>query len=104
MSLIGRVLRSRCRRWILCLMSGRRACLSRCQNTIGGIGIVVSSAGCYIFNLSGLVLITIVDTPEKYKDAPVCLQVMGRRFEEEKVLGLLQTVNRALGRDELYMA
>ncbi|PYI30065.1 alpha-glucosidase [Aspergillus indologenus CBS 114.80] len=43
-------------------------------------------------------------TPEKYKDAPVCLQVMGRRFEEEKVLGLLQTVNRALGRDELYMA
>ncbi|GKZ21495.1 hypothetical protein AbraIFM66951_006678 [Aspergillus brasiliensis] len=43
-------------------------------------------------------------TPEKYKDAPVCLQVMGRRFEEEKVLGLLRTIDRALGRDALYMA
>ncbi|KOC15074.1 acetamidase [Aspergillus flavus AF70] len=42
--------------------------------------------------------------PETYKDGPVCLQVMGRRFEEEKVLGLLRTIDKALGRDEFYMS
>ncbi|KAL3447774.1 amidase signature domain-containing protein [Aspergillus insuetus] len=43
-------------------------------------------------------------TPEYYKDAPVCLQVMGRRYEEEKVLGLLRTIDQALGRGQNYMA
>ncbi|KAL3457143.1 amidase signature domain-containing protein [Aspergillus heterothallicus] len=43
-------------------------------------------------------------TPEKYKDAPVCLQVMGLRYEEEKVLGMLRAIDRALGRDEFYVA
>ncbi|KAL2787818.1 amidase signature domain-containing protein [Aspergillus keveii] len=43
-------------------------------------------------------------TPEYYKDAPVCLQVMGRRYEEEKVLGLLRTIDQALGRGDCYMA
>jgi Asp-tRNA(Asn)/Glu-tRNA(Gln) amidotransferase A subunit family amidase len=45
-----------------------------------------------------------IDTPEYYKDAPVCLQVMGRRYEEEKVLGLLRTIDQALGRGKNYMA
>ncbi|KAL4745060.1 hypothetical protein BDW72DRAFT_199003 [Aspergillus terricola var. indicus] len=43
-------------------------------------------------------------TPEYYKNAPVCLQVLGRRHEEEKVLGLLRTIDKALGRGEYYMA
>ncbi|KAL4885749.1 amidase signature domain-containing protein [Aspergillus karnatakaensis] len=43
-------------------------------------------------------------TPDYYKDGPVCLQVMGRRHEEEKVLGLLRTIDGALGRGEHYMA
>ncbi|KAL3487241.1 amidase signature domain-containing protein [Aspergillus germanicus] len=43
-------------------------------------------------------------TPELYKDGPVCLQVLGQRFTEEKVLGLLRSIDKALGRDEYYMA
>ncbi|KAH7127298.1 putative fatty-acid amide hydrolase [Dactylonectria macrodidyma] len=39
-------------------------------------------------------------SPERYKDAPVCLQVMGLRHCEEKVLGLLRTIDKALGRTE----
>ncbi|KAL2802039.1 hypothetical protein BJX63DRAFT_438252 [Aspergillus granulosus] len=43
-------------------------------------------------------------TPELYKDGPVCLQVLGQRFTEEKVLGILRTIDMALGRDEYHMA
>jgi amidase len=50
------------------------------------------------------VLICTADTPDYYKEAPVCLQVMGRRYEEEKVLGLLRTIDEALGRGGYYMA
>ncbi|EEA25198.1 hypothetical protein TMatcc_006581 [Talaromyces marneffei ATCC 18224] len=43
-------------------------------------------------------------TPELYQDGPVCLQVLGQRFTEEKVLGILRVIDQALGRDEYYMA
>jgi len=37
-------------------------------------------------------------SPEKYVDAPVSLQVVGRRQEDEKVLAALEAIERALGR------
>ncbi|KAK8057939.1 hypothetical protein PG996_011876 [Apiospora saccharicola] len=37
-------------------------------------------------------------SPEKFKDAPVSLQVVGRRQEEEKVLAALGEIERAMGR------
>lgn len=37
-------------------------------------------------------------SPEKYLDAPVSLQVVGRRQEDEKVLAALEEIERALGR------
>ncbi|KAF2009035.1 putative amidase [Aaosphaeria arxii CBS 175.79] len=43
-------------------------------------------------------------SPEAYADAPVCLQLMGVQHSEEKVLGLLRTVEAALGRGPNYMA
>ncbi|KAF7555472.1 hypothetical protein G7Z17_g2158 [Cylindrodendrum hubeiense] len=45
-----------------------------------------------------------LDSPERYQDAPVCLQLMGLRHSEEKVLGLLRTIDRALGRTDDYKA
>lgn len=35
--------------------------------------------------------------PERYKDAPIGLQLVGRRYEEEKVLGILRRVIGARG-------
>ncbi|KAM0327046.1 hypothetical protein ACHAQA_006169 [Verticillium albo-atrum] len=37
-------------------------------------------------------------SPDKYVDAPVSLQVIGRRQEDEKVLAALEEIERALGR------
>ena len=37
-------------------------------------------------------------TPEKYKDAPVSLQVIGRRNNDEKVLAALKEIEKAMGR------
>ncbi|KAL4935197.1 amidase signature domain-containing protein, partial [Aspergillus oleicola] len=37
-------------------------------------------------------------SPEKYTDAPVSLQVIGRRGYDEKVLAALGAIERALGR------
>lgn len=51
-----------------------------------------------------LTVLFYLDSPEFYKDGPVCLQVLGQRFTEEKVLGLLRTIDKALGRDKYYMA
>lgn len=36
--------------------------------------------------------------PERYVDAPVSLQVIGRRQEDEKVLAALEEIERAMGR------
>jgi amidase len=41
-----------------------------------------------------------VDDPEKYDGAPVGLQVLGRRFEEEKTLELLEIIAQAIGKVE----
>ena len=45
-----------------------------------------------------------IDSPEAYENGPVCLQVMGGQHCEEKVLGLLRTLDAALGRGRLYQA
>lgn len=37
-------------------------------------------------------------SPEKYVDAPVSLQIIGRRQHDEKVLAALTEIERALGR------
>ncbi|KAJ9210234.1 hypothetical protein DTO166G4_8162 [Paecilomyces variotii] len=37
-------------------------------------------------------------TPEKYKDAPVSLQIIGRRHYDEKVIAALTEIERAMGR------
>ncbi|KAF7535062.1 hypothetical protein G7054_g5705 [Neopestalotiopsis clavispora] len=43
-------------------------------------------------------------SPQYYEHAPVCLQVMGRQHDEEKVLGMLRAIDKALGRDAYYNA
>ncbi|KAH8200883.1 hypothetical protein TruAng_004969 [Truncatella angustata] len=37
-------------------------------------------------------------SPEKYLDAPISLQIVGRRYHDEKVIAALAEVERALGR------
>lgn len=37
-------------------------------------------------------------TPETFADAPVSLQIVGRRQEDEKVLAALIEIERAMGR------
>jgi len=41
-----------------------------------------------------------VDDPEKYDGGPVGLQVIGRRFEEEKVLDILEIIAQTIGKVE----
>lgn len=36
------------------------------------------------------------DYPELFDGAPVGLQVMGRRLEEEKVIGMMEVITEAL--------
>lgn len=38
-------------------------------------------------------------SPERYKDAPVSLQIIGRRNYDEKVIAALVQIERALGRE-----
>ena len=42
----------------------------------------------------------IVDDPEKYDGGPVGLQVIARRFEEEKVLEILEIISQTIGKVE----
>lgn len=51
------------------------------------IGIYIIFVSGYIIGLCGVLLNMRVDKPEVYKDAPVGLQVVGQRLEEEAVLG-----------------
>lgn len=37
-------------------------------------------------------------SPERYKDAPVSLQIIGRRHYDEKVIAALTEIERAMGR------
>ncbi|KAL2671594.1 hypothetical protein Neosp_014184 [[Neocosmospora] mangrovei] len=39
-------------------------------------------------------------SPQKYEHVPICLQVLGQRHTEEKVLACMGVIDRALGRDE----
>ncbi|KAH7024178.1 amidase signature domain-containing protein [Ilyonectria destructans] len=43
-------------------------------------------------------------SPESYENGAICLQVMGQRFTEEKVLACLRAVDTALGRPKCYVA
>jgi amidase len=42
----------------------------------------------------------IIDDPEKYEGGPVGLQVVGQRFEEEKVLDILEIIAQIVGKIE----
>jgi Asp-tRNA(Asn)/Glu-tRNA(Gln) amidotransferase A subunit family amidase len=37
-------------------------------------------------------------SPETFKDAPVSLQIIGRRYYDEKVIAALGEIERAMGR------
>jgi amidase len=39
-----------------------------------------------------------IDDAEVYDGAPVAVQIVGRRFEEEKILVLAEVLDEALGR------
>lgn len=36
------------------------------------------------------------DSPEKFAGAPICLQVVGKRYEDEKVLMATRVIEKAL--------
>lgn len=38
-----------------------------------------------------------VDSPEKYANAPVSLQLVGRRYEDEKVVEALEYIKEQIG-------
>lgn len=40
-------------------------------------------------------LTSILDEPSKYVDAPISLQLVGRRYEEEKLIEALEVITRA---------
>jgi amidase len=42
------------------------------------------------------VLLIIIDHPDKFKDAPLCIQVVGRTLEEEAVIAMGEIVDLAL--------
>jgi amidase len=47
-----------------------------------------------------LTLLTGTDDPEKYEGGPVGLQIIGRRFEEEKVLDMVEVIASVIGKVE----
>jgi len=38
--------------------------------------------------------LTMSDEPEKYRDAPISLQLVGRRYEDEKVIQALELIKK----------
>ena len=40
-------------------------------------------------------ILTPLDTPERYRDAPVSLQLVARRLQEEKLLAALEHMQKA---------
>lgn len=40
-------------------------------------------------------LMLILDAPERYLDAPISLQLIGRRYEDEKVLDAFEMIAKA---------
>lgn len=64
------------------------------------------SVSDWSIRLLGILFILLLDKPEVYKDAPVGLQVVGQRLEEEAVLGehwLLKTCGHILTMSFLAM-
>ncbi|KAF4960045.1 hypothetical protein FSARC_10576 [Fusarium sarcochroum] len=39
-------------------------------------------------------------SPSKYENVPICLQVLGQRHDEEKILACMEVIDRALGKNE----
>lgn len=50
---------------------------------------LVSTASCVLLRDS-------LDEPEVFRDAPVCLQLVGRTLEEEGVIAMTEIVDAAL--------
>jgi Asp-tRNA(Asn)/Glu-tRNA(Gln) amidotransferase A subunit family amidase len=38
-----------------------------------------------------------VDNPEKFDGLPIALQLVGRKFEDEKVLSILEYITKEIG-------
>jgi amidase len=36
----------------------------------------------------------VTDEPEKYKDAPISLQLVGRRYDDEKIIQILELIQK----------
>ena len=51
-------------------------------------------------NVRYIVSVLTIDDPEKYEGGPVGLQIIGRRYEEEKVLDILEVVAQVIGKVE----
>jgi len=51
-------------------------------------------------NVFSLQLKLTIDDPENYKGGPVGLQLIGRRFEEEKILDMVEIIAQAIGNVE----
>lgn len=49
------------------------------------------------YGLADLKLRYKTDDPDKFDGLPVALQLVGRRFEDEKVLGILDYITRSIG-------
>lgn len=39
----------------------------------------------------------VIDEPSKYVDAPISLQLVGRRYEEEKLIEALEVITKVAG-------
>lgn len=45
-------------------------------------------------NISQKVILTQTDEPEKYRDAPISLQLVGRRYDDEKIIQALEYMQK----------
>jgi hypothetical protein len=64
------------------------------------IGIIMSFVSCVLERVWRRRLLTLIaraDTPERYVDAPISLQLVGRRYEDEKVIEALEMITEAAG-------
>lgn len=65
---------------------------------INGVDEKVFEACRYLNIDHGYNTLTIVDDPELYDGAHVAVQIVGRRFQEEKVLALTEILGDSLGK------
>lgn len=41
-------------------------------------------------------MLTVPDAPQKYEDAPISLQLVARRYEEEKLLAAMEYIQKLI--------